>query len=132
MLSVIVPCFNEEDGIGECHKQLTGVLSRLQGDYELIFVDDGSRDSTYPKLLDLQKSDPHTVVCALSRNFGHQQAVSAGLTVAKGNAAVIIDADLQDPPEVILEMINLWNQGYHVVYGVRERRAGESRFKLWT
>jgi dolichol-phosphate mannosyltransferase len=132
MLSVIVPCFNEEDGIGECHKQLTSVMSRLQDDYELIFIDDGSRDLTYQKLLELQKNDPHTVVCALSRNFGHQQAVSAGLTVAKGDAAVIIDADLQDPPEVILEMVSLWNQGYHVVYGVREHRAGESGFKLWT
>jgi dolichol-phosphate mannosyltransferase len=100
--------------------------------YELVFVNDGSSDATLAVLLQLQIEDSHIAVVELARNFGHQFAVSAGLEIAQGDAVVVIDADLQDPPEVILDMYALWQQGYEVVYGVRESRAGESGFKLWT
>ena len=100
--------------------------------YELIFVDDGSRDGTRQILTELQLFDPHLRVLLLSRNFGHQIAVTAGLEVATGAAVVIIDADLQDPPELIPQMVQLWRQGNEVVYGVRLEREGEDRFKLWT
>jgi polyisoprenyl-phosphate glycosyltransferase len=132
MLSVVVPCYNEEDGVRECHRRLTEVVGGMAVDYELLFINDGSRDATLPALLQLQGEDPHTVVVDLARNFGHQLAVSAGLEVAQGDAVVIIDSDLQDPPEVIGEMYALWQQGYQVIYGVRTSRPGESGFKLWT
>jgi glycosyltransferase involved in cell wall biosynthesis len=133
LLSVIIPCFNEELVIRETHGRLTGVLGGLQGvDYELIYVDDGSRDETPRVLGELQSVDERVRVIRLSRNFGHQIAVTAGLESASGDAAVIIDADLKDPPEVITEMVERWREGYHVVYGVRVERSGETRFKLWT
>ncbi len=132
MVSVIVPCFNEEEGLLECHGQLSSVLRELGTPYELVYVDDGSGDATYELLRHLHAEDPHVVLVQLSRNFGHQLAVSAGLEVARGEAVVIIDADLQDPPGVIPAMYALWSEGTHVVYGVRTRRAGESGFKRWT
>ena len=132
MLSVIVPCYNEEEGVFECHRQLSAVLARMGVEYEIVYVNDGSRDATYALLARLHESDPHAVVVQLSRNFGHQMAVSAGLDVARGKAVVIIDADLQDPPEVIPQMYALWLEGVHVVYGIRARREGESGFKLYT
>ena len=132
MLSVIVPCYNEEAGILECHRQLSAVLARVPTAYEIVYVNDGSRDGTYPLLVALQGRDAHAVVVQLSRNFGHQLAVSAGFEVARGDAVVIIDADLQDPPEVIPTMYALWQKGSHVVYGVRSHRTGESGFKVWT
>ncbi len=131
-VSVIVPCYNEEDGLAECHKRLTSVLRGLTNWYEIVYVDDGSRDTTLRQLNDLHTSDPNITVVELSRNFGHQAAVTAGLDVARGEVVVIIDADLQDPPELISDMISWWQQGYDVVYGVRESREGESGFKLWT
>ncbi len=132
MLSVIVPCYNEEAGIEECHRRLSAVLAGLGAPYEIVYVNDGSRDQTPALLAELHRRDPHTVVVQLARNFGHQLAVSAGLETARGNAIVIIDADLQDPPEVIGEMHALWQQGFHVIYGVRADRAGETGLKLWT
>lgn len=136
MLSVIIPCYNEEECIDACHENLSRVLAQVcvenQLEYELVFVDDGSQDRTFVKLAELHERDPHTVACALSRNFGHQIAVTAGLALVRGDAAVIIDADLQDPPELIGEMVRRWKEGYNVVYGVREERRGESLFKLWT
>ena len=131
-ISVIVPCFNEEDGLAECHKRLSEVLKALTDWYEIVYVDDGSRDRTLHKLRILHSTDPNVTVVELSRNFGHQTAVTAGLEAAKGQVVVIIDADLQDPPELIGQMVEIWKQGYDVVYGVRESREGESRFKLWT
>jgi polyisoprenyl-phosphate glycosyltransferase len=131
-ISVIVPCYNEHEGLAECHKRLSEVLQSLNGWYEIVFVDDGSRDSTLAQLHDIYASDPNVTVVELSRNFGHQTAVTAGLEIAKGQVVVIIDADLQDPPELIPEMIQMWEQGFDVVYGVRESREGESGFKLWT
>src|SRR5436190_11604593 len=133
LLSVVIPCFNEELVLRAAHQRLSQAVSAIEGfAYELIFVDDGSRDDTFEILAELQSHDPHTRVLKLSRNFGHQIAVTAGLEAATGNVVVVIDADLQDPPEVISEMIKLWQQGNHVVYGSRVTRAGESRFKLMT
>ena len=132
VLSILVPCFNEQESLAVCHAQLSAVAQRMGLPYELIFIDDGSRDATGTILDGLYANDARTVVLHLSRNFGHQLAVSAGLLYALGDAIVIIDADLQDPPEVMLQMIAQWQAGFHVVYGVRTQRAGESTFKLWT
>jgi dolichol-phosphate mannosyltransferase len=132
LLSVVIPCFNEEAVLRATHERLTRVLSGMNEDYELIFVDDGSRDDTPQILAELQFFDPHLRVLLLSRNFGHQIAVTAGLEEAAGDAIVIIDADLQDPPELIPKMVALWRAGNEVVYGVRLEREGERRFKLWT
>jgi glycosyltransferase involved in cell wall biosynthesis len=131
LLSVVVPCYNEEASVVETHRQLARVLTGLpEMSWEVIYVDDGSVDGTLNHLLDLQASDSRVRVVRLSRNFGHQIAVTAGLEHAAGDAVVIIDADLQDPPEVIVEMLNRWREGYEVVYGRRVRRPGESRFKI--
>ena len=133
LLSVVIPCFNEELVLRATHERLSQAVSAIEGfEYELIFVDDGSRDQTFEILAEIQSHDSHTRVLKLSRNFGHQIAVTAGLEAATGNVIAVIDADLQDPPEVINEMIELWRQGNHVVYGSRTTRVGESRFKLMT
>lgn len=131
-ISVIVPCYNEEEVIHECHRRLSNTLREAGEQYELVFVDDGSKDRTAELLRGLFKEDEHVVAVRLSRNFGHQMAVSAGLQIARGQAVVIIDADLQDPPEVIPRMLERWRSGFEVVYGVRSKREGESGFKLWT
>jgi len=132
-LSVIVPCYNEEAVLAETHRRLSDVLERIDGiGYEVVYVDDGSRDGTARILADLQADDHHVRVVRFSRNFGHQTAVTAGLEHAKGDAVVLIDADLQDPPEVIPEFVARWREGYHVAYGVRTRRMGETQFKLAT
>ena len=133
LLSVVVPCYNEQDVLRATHERLTSVLAGMSTlDYELIFVNDGSHDNTQSILIQLQLIDPHVRVLLLSRNFGHQVAVTAGLEEASGDAVVIIDADLQDPPEVIPQMVQLWRDGNDVVYGLRTDRKGESTFKLWT
>ncbi|HEX4154158.1 MAG TPA: glycosyltransferase family 2 protein [Acidobacteriaceae bacterium] len=131
-LSIVVPCYNEQETIRACHDRLTQVLRALNEPYEIVYVDDGSRDSTAQILHQIHTEDPHAVLVQLSRNFGHQPAVTAGLTAALGQAVVIIDADLQDPPELIPEIVALWRSGYKVVYGIRQSRAGETPFKLWT
>lgn len=130
--SVIIPVYNEELVIEESYRRLTAVMESTNGEYELIFINDGSRDGT-PELLNaLSQRDARVKVLHFSRNFGHQTAVSAGMDYAGGQAVVIIDADLQDPPEVILEMIEKWQQGYDVVYGQRLKRKGETWFKKVT
>jgi len=132
-LSVVIPCFNEELVLAATHERLSQAVSAIDGfEHELIFVDDGSRDGTFKLLTEIQARDSHARVLRLSRNFGHQIAVTAGLEVATGEIVVVIDADLQDPPELIAEMVNLWRQGNHVIYGSRTERVGESRFKLVT
>lgn len=132
-VSLVVPCFNEEAVIVETHHRLVA-LADSQRDYrfEFLFVDDGSRDNTLPLLRRIAADDPRTRVVAFSRNFGHQLAVTAGIDEARGDAVVLIDADLQDPPEVVAEMLAKWKDGWQVVYGVRAGRDGESHFKLWT
>src|SRR5581483_9599379 len=129
-LSVVVPCYNEEQVINACHAELTRVLSQSVRDYQIVYVNDGSTDGTYDLLREKHRFDARVKVIDLSRNFGHQIAVSAGLEHADGDAVAIIDADLQDPPEVLVEMLRLWEQGYEVVFGVRKTRSGESWFKL--
>ena len=130
-MSVIVPCYNEEAVLRHCHSRLTRVLESNYGnEFEIIYIDDGSTDHSQEILRSLHRDSPQTRVIMLSRNFGHQAAVTAGLTAAKGQCVVIMDADLQDPPEVIPDMVSRWQEGYEVIYGVREMRAGESSFKL--
>lgn len=133
LLSIIIPCYNEEQVIAETYKRLTDVLQKLPHDYELIFVNDGSKDRTLSILQDFSDKDQKVKILAFSRNFGHQCAVTAGLNNCSGDVAVIIDADLQDPPEVIVEMLEIMQREQaNVVYGVRKKREGESWFKLFT
>lgn len=131
-LSVIVPLYNEELVINEMHKRLTRVLDGNQLDYEIVMINDGSTDQTLAMAKELARMDMRVKLISFSRNFGHQIAVTAGMDKANGQVVVIIDADLQDPPEIILEMIEKWKKGSHVVYGVRRKRKGESIFKLAT
>lgn len=132
LLSVIVPCFNEEDVIEHTHRRLAAALGKITPDFHIIYVDDGSRDRTALLLQAIQAASPEVRVVRLSRNFGHQVAVTAGFEYASGQAVVLIDADLQDPPEVIADMVAKWREGYHVIYGQRAERSGETKFKLWT
>ncbi len=132
VISVVVPCFNEEEVILHTHKRLVDVLGDADLDFEIIYVDDGSSDRTALCLRDIQAQSKNVGIIRLSRNFGHQVAATAGLDYAGGDAVVLIDADLQDPPEMIPKMVEKWEDGYDVVYGVRTSREGESSFKLWT
>jgi glycosyltransferase involved in cell wall biosynthesis len=130
LLSVVAPACNEQDLIAEFHRRTVAALEGLP--FELIVVDDGSTDDTPRLLREIAAQDDRVRVVTLSRNFGHQAAITAGLDRARGEATVMIDADLQDPPEVIPEMIDPWREGADIVYGVRRRRVGETRFKLIT
>ncbi len=130
--SIVIPVFNEEAVLPVLLRRLDLLLGRLDGPAEAIFVDDGSRDSGPIVLQALARRDPRFRFIGLSRNFGHQVAISAGMDAAQGDAVVVMDADLQDPPEVVDEMIAQWKKGYEVVYARRLSRAGESRFKRWT
>ncbi len=130
--SVVIPVYNEEEVIEESCRRLKKVMDGLGESYELIFVNDGSADSTVSKLKALADSDSAVKVIGFSRNFGHQVAITAGMDYAVGEAIVVIDADLQDPPEVIAQMIEKWKEGYHVVYGKRLVRKGETAFKKFT
>lgn len=132
MVSVVVPCFNEEAVIAVTHRRLYDVLERSGMRFEIVYADDGSRDGTTAILDDIARQDPRIVVVTLARNFGHQAAASAGLQVARGDAVALIDADLQDPPEVLLEMLDRWRDGVDVAYGQRRTREGETFFKLVT
>lgn len=132
LISVIVPLYNEEEVIGESYRRLSQVLTGIEDEYELIFVNDGSRDATFDMVREIQQSDRHVVLVDFARNFGHQMAVSAGLEQARGDAVIIIDADLQDPPELIPQMIEKWKNGAEVVYGKRVSRHGETFFKKLT
>lgn len=131
-LSIIVPCYNEQAVIETTHARLVAVMAATGLAYEIIYVDDGSSDATIERLRAICVQTPNARLIKLSRNFGHQIAVTAGLEYADGDAVVLIDADLQDPPEVIPQMVAKWREGYEVVYGVRSSREGESAFKLWT
>jgi glycosyltransferase involved in cell wall biosynthesis len=132
LLSIVVPCFNEEAALRDTHARLSAALGELPIHVEIIYVDDGSTDATPEVLRELQGFDNRTRVVRFSRNFGHQMAITAGLEHAAGDAVVIIDADLQDPPETILSFFRKWEEGYDVAYGVRTDREGETAFKLWT
>ncbi len=132
LLSVVIPCMNEEEVLRETNRRLVAVLEGISLNFEIVYVDDGSTDSTPALLRELQAHDSRIRVIRFSRNFGHQVAITAGLEHASGDAVAIIDADLQDPPEVILDFVAKWLDGYDVVYGVRTEREGETVFKLWT
>ena len=132
LVSVIVPAYNEEEVIDESYARLKETMDLSKENYELIFINDGSRDRTLSMLFDIAKKDEKVKILSFSRNFGHQCAVTAGMAHAAGDAAVIIDADLQDPPRVILEMLEKWREGYEVVYGKRAKRKGETFFKKLT
>ncbi len=131
--SVVGPVYNEEVLIEQFYERVRAVLEATGEPWEIVLVDDGSTDAT-PAILDrLQAADPeHVVVLHFSRNFGHQLAITAGMDAARGDAVIIIDTDLQDPPEVIPDLIAKWKEGYDVVYGVRTEREGETWFKLFT
>lgn len=131
-VSVIVPLYNEEQVIAETYSRLTSVLGRMNLDYEIVMVNDGSRDRTAELARTLCEKDVRVKLVSFSRNFGHQVAITAGMDKCGGQVAVIIDADLQDPPEIIPEMIERWREGYAVVYGVRKKRKGETLFKRAT
>ncbi len=131
-LTVVVPVYNEKECLPALADRLRGVLETIDPNFEVILVNDGSRDGSLEKMREIHAQDPRFVVLNLSRNFGHQLAVTAGLDHSRGDAVVIIDADLQDPPEVIPEMYERFKQGYDVVYGVRIKREKETAFKLLT
>jgi dolichol-phosphate mannosyltransferase len=132
VLSVVAPVFNEVESLDEFAKQISLVMHDLKEDWELILVDDGSTDGSSDLIRSLAKTDARIRPVIFARNFGHQIAVTAGLDYARGDAIVIIDADLQDPPEVIKDLVAKWREGFEVVYAVRRKREGESWFKLAT
>jgi len=131
--SIIAPIYNEKENIPELHRRVSEVMNSTKESWELILVDDGSTDGSTDMIHELAAMDKeHVHPVIFARNFGHQIAITAGWDYARGDAVVIIDADLQDPPELILEMAEKWKEGYEVVYAVRAEREGESWFKLWT
>lgn len=133
LLSVVVPCFNEEETLPELHRRVSAVCRGVAGtSYEMVLVDDGSSDSTWRQIAGLAASDSKVVGVSLSRNYGHQLALSAGLSVCRGARILVLDADLQDPPELLPQMMSMMDDGADVVYGQRSVRLGETRFKRWS
>ncbi|MGZ5347054.1 MAG: glycosyltransferase family 2 protein [Solirubrobacterales bacterium] len=130
--SWVVPVLNEEDVLPELHRRLSETAEKLDGPSEFILVDDGSIDRSREVVLQLRDRDPRLKLVALSRNFGHQLAITAGIDVARGDAVVVMDSDLQDPPEVVVEMAARWREGFDLVHGVRTARRGERAFKRHT
>lgn len=131
-ISVVVPMYNEEAVAKICYDRLKKVLEEINYEYEIIFVNDGSKDKTLEILEEISKNERYIKIISFSRNFGHQAAVTAGLKDTTGDAIVVIDADMQDPPELIKDMIKLWEEGNEVIYAKRKIRKGESKFKLIT
>nr|MBA2750267.1 glycosyltransferase family 2 protein [Tatlockia sp.] len=130
--SFIIPVYNEEETISEMYRRMSAVMDRMDGAVELILINDGSRDRSLPLLRELHDKDARVCYLSLARNFGHQIAVTAGLNFSRGQIVVILDADLQDPPELIPDMVEKWRQGYQVVYAQRTQRRQESWFKRFT
>jgi glycosyltransferase involved in cell wall biosynthesis len=132
LLSIVVPAYNEAEGLGELHARVSRVMDDLGEPWELVLVNDGSRDATLATMERLRSADPRVAVVNLSRNFGKEIATTAGLDHARGEAVVILDADLQDPPELIPELVAVWRQGFDTVYAQRRRREGETLLKRST
>jgi dolichol-phosphate mannosyltransferase len=130
--SIVAPCWNEEESLPTLYRRIKEVMEQTGESWELVLVNDGSADRTPELMAELHQADPRVRYVDFARNFGHQIAVTAGMDYAQGDAVILIDADLQDPPELILEMIQKWREGYHVVYAVRSKRLGETWFKLVT
>lgn len=133
-LSIVVPLYNEEGNVAPLVERIVAIVGRLEGSpsYEIVLVNDGSTDGTLARIRDQLAHREHVVLVNLSRNFGHQIAASAGIDIAEGDAVVLMDGDLQDPPELITEFYAKWREGYDVVYAIRRTRKGESPFKLFT
>src|SRR3970282_2927152 len=136
LLSVVVPAYNEEEGLPDFHKRSSSVLENMSTEAEIVYVNDGSTDNTLAVMQGLQESDPRVAIVDLSRNFGKEIALTAGLDHASGEAGVVIDADLQNPPELIPELVKHWMEGYEVVYAKRfsrseERRVGKECRSRW-
>jgi dolichol-phosphate mannosyltransferase len=130
--SFVIPVHDEEESLPELRRRLCGVMEEMDGSAEVLFVDDRSTDSSYSIMREMSEEDPRFKVIRLSRNFGHQIAITAGLDHCSGNAAIVMDADLQDPPEVALELARRWREGYEIVYAVRGEREGETHMKRIT
>lgn len=130
--SIVAPVYNEEETLPEFYRRMRAVLDALDGPAELVLVNDGSRDRSLEVAKELQAKDPRIKIISFSRNFSHQIAITAGMDFAEGDAVAIIDSDLQDPPEVIPQLVAKWKEGYQVVYAQREKRQGETFFKLFT
>lgn len=132
-VSVVIPMYYEEEVANECYNRTKKVLNSLKNyDHEIIFINDGSKDKTLPILKEIASKDENVKVVSLSRNFGHQAAVTAGLKFVTGDCILIIDSDMQDPPELLVDMLKLWEDGNEVIYAKRKTRKGESKFKLMT
>src|SRR5215475_14310841 len=132
MLSVVVPIYNEEENVQDFHKAASRAMNAMHDQWEVVYVNDGSRDSSLTLLLEIQKRDQHVTVVDLSRNFGHQAALTAGLETAKGDAVILMDGDFQDPPEVLPQLVEAWKNGAKVVIAERTRRADKGvRGKLF-
>ena len=130
--SIVIPVLNEEKVLNELYKRLTKVMTDIGESYEIIFINDGSTDNSLKIMKQLQTHDKRIKIIDFSRNFGHQIAITAGIDFTSGDAVITIDADLQDPPEVIPDLIKKWKEGYEVIYGIREKRKGENFFKKIT
>jgi dolichol-phosphate mannosyltransferase len=131
-ISLVVPIWNEELVIPELYRRVLQIMQHIGERWEMICINDGSSDRSLDLLLALRDQDPRVKVLDFSRNFGHQIAITAGSDFAEGEAVIVMDADLQDPPEVVQRMVQKWREGYEVVYAVRTTRQGETKFKLWT
>ncbi|HEX6309663.1 MAG TPA: glycosyltransferase family 2 protein [Longimicrobiales bacterium] len=133
LISLVVPVYNESQVVGEFYRRASAALSAIRDfDYEILFVDDGSHDDSYRQLVSIAGQDAHVRVLKFSRNFGHQIAITAGIDHARGDCVVVIDSDLQDPPEVVAILVDKWKEGFDVVYAVRAERDGETAMKLLT
>jgi glycosyltransferase involved in cell wall biosynthesis len=128
LITVVIPLYNEEETIPELYRRLRAVFDKVHDNYEIICIDDGSNDKTLRLLVSLRRTDRHVKILSFSRNFGHQAAISAGIEHASGNAVIIMDGDLQDPPEILPQFIQQWKEGYDVVYAIRRKRK-ENIFK---
>ncbi|HQY94445.1 glycosyltransferase family 2 protein, partial [Caldilinea sp.] len=132
VFSVVIPVWNEQEVLPVLHQRLVQTMDSTGERWEVIFINDGSKDRSLELLIALSQQDARVKVLNFSRNFGHQIAITAGFDYADGDAVIVMDADLQDPPEVLLRMIGKWREGYEVAYAVRTKREGETKFKLWT
>ena len=132
LLSLVIPVFNEQEVLKDSFVRMDAAMQKTGYDYEIIYINDGSRDHTLEQLRELANAHPQVKVLSFSRNFGHQLAVTCGMDAAKGDALIIIDVDLQDPPELIPEMVRMWEKGADIVYGKRLKRKGETFLKKLT